>query len=82
MTADDLIAWRKRHKLTQPQAAECFGLSLRGWQKREAGGAAIARETELACRYLDQNPAEMFPNHTDVAETSGGAGVRLTGDAE
>jgi len=61
MTGDELIAWRKRHKLTQPQAAECFGMSLRGWQKREAGNVPVNRETELACRFIDLNPRAAFP---------------------
>ncbi|OYD80953.1 helix-turn-helix domain-containing protein [Azospirillum brasilense] len=59
MTAQELIAWRERLGLTQPQAAFALGVSLRGYQKREADGAPIDREAELATRYLEEHPDEL-----------------------
>ncbi|MGY0794356.1 helix-turn-helix domain-containing protein [Azospirillum argentinense] len=56
MTAQELIAWRERLGLTQPQAAYALGVSLRGYQKREADEAPVDREAELATRYLEEHP--------------------------
>jgi hypothetical protein len=62
MDAQDLADWRRRLGLTQKQAAEVLGITLRGYQKREAGATPIDREAELACRDLAENP--------DVAEAA------------
>ncbi|QCO03042.1 helix-turn-helix domain-containing protein [Azospirillum argentinense] len=59
MTAQELIAWRERLGLTQPQAAFALGVSLRGYQKREADEAPIDREAQLATRYLEEHPEEL-----------------------
>ncbi|QCO18875.1 XRE family transcriptional regulator (plasmid) [Azospirillum brasilense] len=59
MTAQELIAWRERLGLTQPQAAFALGVSLRGYQKREADEAPIDREAQLATRYLEEHPDEL-----------------------
>jgi 5-methylcytosine-specific restriction protein A len=48
----DLIAWRKDLGWTQTQAAQELGVTLRGYQKREAGESPITRETMLACGAL------------------------------
>jgi transcriptional regulator with XRE-family HTH domain len=71
MTGDDIKAWRKRLKLTQTEAAEALGITLRGYQKREAGDAPIDREAHLACRYLEEHP-EAIEGH--AAEVGGDAG--------
>jgi len=60
MTPADLHAWRKSLQWPQTRAAEALGVSLRAYQDRENGNAAIRRETDLACAWIklygDANP--------------------------
>lgn len=55
-TGDDLRSWRRRHHLTQVQAAALMGIGERGWQRRESGDVAITSETVLACMHVDKYP--------------------------
>ena len=41
MDAQDLKNWRRQLGLTQKQAADALGITLRGYQKREAGATPI-----------------------------------------
>lgn len=58
MTSTELRAWRFRHGFTQARCAELFGMSWRGWNRRESGKIKITRETEMACLYIDDHPPE------------------------
>lgn len=53
MTAAALKAWRKRLGVTQPQAAEMLGLSVRGYRNLELGARPIQRYIALACTALE-----------------------------
>lgn len=52
MTPADLRTWRKAQGLSQTQAAEAIGYSLRQWQKFEAGEAAIPVTAPVLAGYL------------------------------
>jgi len=54
VTPDQIRDWRARLSITQREAAERLGLSLRGYQKYESGEAAIPRSIELACAAIAQ----------------------------
>jgi transcriptional regulator with XRE-family HTH domain len=58
MTAEELKAWRIAHKWTQEQAAANLGLSLRGYQDKEAGKRHISRQDMKLIRYVDQDEAK------------------------
>lgn len=48
MTAEELIQWRKRLRLSQAKAAEMLGCSRRGLQQWEAGQHPIPKSIALA----------------------------------
>lgn len=48
MTPRQLKLWRKRHNLSQNQAADKLGCSRRSIQKWEAGETQIPKSIELA----------------------------------
>ena len=52
MTAADLRAWRFDKRLTQTQAAEMLGYSLRQYAEIEARQDALPRRIELAATAL------------------------------
>ena len=66
MDAQELVAWRKGmaakvgRRVTQQMAADSLGISKRAYQLREAGESPLARETELACRRLEEHPGEII----------------------
>lgn len=53
MTPEEFKAWRKRLELTQTQAAEALGLSLRAIQYYERGEREITRTVALACAAVE-----------------------------
>lgn len=52
MTANELRAWRKALGWSQSRAAQALGVSLRAYQDRENGTAAVRHETALACAWV------------------------------
>lgn len=50
--------WRKRLGLTQAQAASALGRSKRSVEMLDHA-PGIPRETDLACRYLEDHPEEI-----------------------
>lgn len=52
MTAESLLAWRRRYGLTQKAAAEAIGCSRRALQQWEAGTHPVPRYIALACAAL------------------------------
>ena len=57
-TPDQLKAWRAGHKWTQEQAAANLGLSLRGYQDKEAGKRHISRQDMKLIGYINRNAAK------------------------
>lgn len=55
MNAKELIAWRKKHKLSQSAAAELIGCSRRGLQLWEAGDSDIPKTVALAISAVQFN---------------------------
>lgn len=53
MTPEEFKAWRKRLGLTQGQAAEALGLSLRAIQYYERGEREITKTVALACAAVE-----------------------------
>ncbi len=51
-TADDLRQWRKSWELSQSEAAEALGVSLRTYSDRERGVTPVSRICMLACLQL------------------------------
>jgi transcriptional regulator with XRE-family HTH domain len=49
MSPAQLRAWRKRLDLSQTEAANALGLSLRGYQNYEGGHRRITKVVALAC---------------------------------
>jgi transcriptional regulator with XRE-family HTH domain len=49
MNPAQLRAWRKRLDLSQTEAANALGLSLRGYQNYEGGLRPIPKPVRLAC---------------------------------
>jgi len=52
MTATSLRAWRKRLGLSQRDAAEALGVSLRQYSDYERGIAEVPQTVALACAAL------------------------------
>ncbi|TBB44202.1 XRE family transcriptional regulator [Rhizobium ruizarguesonis] len=63
MTAQELIAMRKKMQMTQTQIAKAMGLSLRGYQKLEDGESNIREVYRLALERLSLTSAA---EHRDV----------------
>lgn len=63
MTAQELIAMRKKMQMTQTQTAKAMGLSLRGYQKLEDGESNIREVYRLALERLSLTSAA---EHRDV----------------
>jgi len=65
MTPTDLREWRKALRWSQQRAAEALGISVRAYQDRENGNAAIKRETAIACAWIklygDRDPWTQRP---------------------
>jgi transcriptional regulator with XRE-family HTH domain len=57
-TKEELKAWRDRHKWTQQEAAANLGLSLRGYQDKEAGKRHISRQDMKLIGYINRNAAK------------------------
>jgi transcriptional regulator with XRE-family HTH domain len=57
-TADQLKAWRAGHKWTQQEAAGRLGLSLRGYQDKEAGKRHVSRQDTKLIGYVDKDEAK------------------------
>lgn len=55
MTAEELIEWRKRLKLSQAKAAELLGCSRRGLQQWETGKHKIPKTVALAVAAVSFN---------------------------
>lgn len=55
MTPKELIAWRKRMKLSQAKAAELIGCSRRGLQLWESGANPIPKSIALAIAAIQFN---------------------------
>ena len=53
MTPAALLAWRKRHRLTQAEAARLIGISVRQLARYEAAHAAIPCVLALACGWVE-----------------------------
>ncbi|MBY5657163.1 helix-turn-helix domain-containing protein [Rhizobium leguminosarum] len=64
MTAQELIAMRKKMQMTQTQIAKAMGLSLRGYQKLEDGESNIREVYRLALERLSLTSAA---EHRDVS---------------
>ncbi|TBZ81401.1 helix-turn-helix domain-containing protein [Rhizobium leguminosarum] len=64
MTAQELIAMRKKMQMTQTQVAKAMGLSLRGYQKLEDGESNIREVYRLALERLSLTSAA---EHRDVS---------------
>lgn len=73
MTPADFRDWRKRHKLTQRQAAETFGISHRTIQNIESGTSPIKPMLELACEAIDQraNVNRLWRDAIEATERAG-----------
>jgi transcriptional regulator with XRE-family HTH domain len=54
-TPDQLKAWRADYKWTQQEAAANLGLSLRGYQDKEAGKRHISRQDMKLIGYINRN---------------------------
>lgn len=54
MTPTDLKSWRARHKLTQRDAADMFGITYRTIQNMESGVTVIKPVYDLACETIDK----------------------------
>ena len=54
MTADDLRAWRHRLGLTQAEASELLGVSVRHIETME--GAQIRTALAMAAAWLEEHP--------------------------
>lgn len=52
MTHTELKAWRLSQHLTQPDAANLLGYSLRQYQNMEDGTAEIRNAIKLACKQI------------------------------
>lgn len=59
MTPEDLIRWRKKHRITQVQAAIVFAVNRRTISAWELSETRIPKTVELACRYFDDHPREI-----------------------
>jgi transcriptional regulator with XRE-family HTH domain len=57
-TPDQLKAWCTGHKWTQQEAAANLGLSLRGYQDKEAGKRHISRQDMKLIGYINRNAAK------------------------
>jgi len=57
-TPDQLKTWRAGHKWTQQEAAANLGLSLRGYQDKEAGKRHISRQDMKLIGYINRNAAK------------------------
>lgn len=55
MTAQQLARWRAGLSLTQREAAEALGLSLRQYARLEAGDSPVSQVIELACKWIKEN---------------------------
>jgi len=55
MTAEELLQWRKRHKLSQQRAADMLGCSRRGIQQWEKGMYPIPKTIALAIAAIQFN---------------------------
>jgi transcriptional regulator with XRE-family HTH domain len=53
---EDIRAWRQRLGLTQTQAGDELGVTLRAIQHYEGGTRPIPRVVELACWVLEHGP--------------------------
>jgi transcriptional regulator with XRE-family HTH domain len=53
---EDMKAWRLRLGLTQAQAGEALGVTLRAIQHYEGGTRPIPRVVELACWAVQHGP--------------------------
>lgn len=60
MTPQEFHAWRKRLGWTQQQAADALGTTKRAVQMWEAGDRPISRMVDLATRWLEEHPEEVF----------------------
>ena len=63
MTPDQLKAWRKRHGLTQSQAADLLCRSLRGYQDWEYSTTDIPPLVDKVCAAIDapERFCDLFP---------------------
>lgn len=57
-THEQLAAWRKSYDWTQQEAAACLGLTLRGYQDKEAGKRRINRRDMKLIGYVDRDEAK------------------------
>jgi transcriptional regulator with XRE-family HTH domain len=57
-TPDELKAWRTGHKWTQQEAAARLGLTLRGYQDKEAGKRHISRQDMKLIGYINRDAAK------------------------
>jgi transcriptional regulator with XRE-family HTH domain len=56
--AEQLTTWRKGYGWTQQEAAGRLGLSLRGYQDKEAGKRHISRQDTKLIGYVDKDEAK------------------------
>ncbi|KDR25950.1 helix-turn-helix domain-containing protein [Caballeronia zhejiangensis] len=54
MTADQLKAWREKHRLTQVQAADALGVALITIKNWEAGRNAVSGPAAYLCAVADK----------------------------
>jgi transcriptional regulator with XRE-family HTH domain len=59
-------AWRDRLGLTQTQAGEALGLSLRAIQHYEGGSRPIPRVVELACWAIEHRGDRKSPKRRKI----------------
>ena len=57
-TNEQLKAWREGYKWPQREAAARLGLTLRGYQDKEAGRRHISRQDMKLIRYIDRDAAK------------------------
>ena len=61
MTPAALLAWRKRHRMTQAATASLLGISVRQMARFEAGHAAIPRTVAQACGWVEVRRHRPWP---------------------
>ena len=59
LTSDEIKAIRRKHKMTQKQAATFFGGGVNAFSKYERGEAIQSRSTDLILRMLADNHVTM-----------------------
>lgn len=61
-SADDLVAWQDRHKLSNQEAADLIGVHVNTWANYRNGVTSMPRGVAIALRAMDRDPL-LFAAH-------------------